>query len=305
MLRRRWGPPHRAKLALGYWMRGVAALPLVLFLGSGTWCAGQGTGSAKFEVASVKYAGSGEAGGPSSALRGGPGTPEPQRITYHRQPLARFLAAAYGVDFDQISGPGWMGSEFYDVDAVVPPGTTKEQLRVMWQNLLSERFHLKAHLIRKEFPVYELTLAGKGPKLRKAGESPYKQEPGFPVVAPGSKRGVSFALPLNIRQTFRDCTMAEFIQYLGWPLGTLGESGGYTIGRIVDKTGLQGTYHFTFEFAGSFGPGEAFPPDLPDGQTDTAPSMFDALRDQLGPRRYTYAAAQRRFRGCRLQAITE
>jgi uncharacterized protein (TIGR03435 family) len=65
--------------------------------------------------------------------------------------------------------------------------------------------------------------------------------------------------------------MAEFIQYLGWPLGTFGGSGGYTIGRVIDKTGLQGTYDFTFEFAGSFGPGKAFPLALPAGETDAAP----------------------------------
>ncbi len=45
---------------------------------------------------------------------------------------------------------------------------------------------------------------------------------------------------------------------------------------------MSGTYDFTFEFAGFMGPGGAFPPPLPDGETDTAPYLFNALRQQLG-----------------------
>ncbi len=48
----------------------------------------------------------------------------------------------------------------------MPPGTTKEQVKAMWQNLLAERFNLKFHFITKDFPVYELTVARNGPELQ-------------------------------------------------------------------------------------------------------------------------------------------
>jgi uncharacterized protein (TIGR03435 family) len=76
--------------------------------------------------------------------------------------------------------------------------------------------------------------------------------------------------------------MAELVQRLAWPLGTLGKSGGLTVGRVIDKTGLDGLYDFTLEYAGGWGPGGADPRPLPDGQSDTASTFFDAIRQQLG-----------------------
>jgi uncharacterized protein (TIGR03435 family) len=63
-----------------------------------------------------------------------------------------------------------VANEYYEVNAKVPPRTTKEQVKGMWQNLLAERFNLKFHFSKKDFPVYELTVAKNGPKLRKSGE---------------------------------------------------------------------------------------------------------------------------------------
>jgi len=225
----------------------------------------------KFEVASVKPAVHDDNAG--SFMRGGPGTSEPERITYERQHLIRLLYAAYGFEFDQISGPTWMGADLYTVVAALPPGTTKEQLKLMWQNLLIERFHLKTHLIKRDFPVYELSIAKGGPRFR--------EEPGFPVPRPGEHWAVRPA-PGDIRLTFREDSMADLAQRLGWPLSAVGESGGLTIGRVVDKTGLDGVYSFTFEFAGAWGPGGAFLPASPEGQPEKASNLFDALRQQLG-----------------------
>lgn len=245
----------------------------------------------RFEVASVKAAGHEE--GPSTS-RGGPGTGDPERIAEEHVSLLNLIRRAYSpagydaagrLDWDQISGPAWIGSERYTVDAKVPPGTTKEQLRLMWQDLLAERFNLKLHFTTRDFTVYELTVARNGPKLRRTGEGRERQEPGFPVLAPGARRGVSIVPPRNVRYTFRDYPMAEFIQTLAFPLSEESAqlyAGAFTVARVVDRTGLDGRYDFTFEFAGSMGPGGAFPPPLPDGGTDTAPVLFDALQQQLG-----------------------
>jgi uncharacterized protein (TIGR03435 family) len=250
------------------------------------------TGQPRFEVASVKPAGL-QHDGPS-VMRGGPGTADPEWITEEQASLLSLIHRAYSpagydaphrLDWDQISGPAWLGSARYSVDAKVPPGTTKEQLQLMWQALLAERFQLMVHFMTRDFTVYELLVARNGPKLRKTGEGPQKQEPGFPVLAPGARRGMSIVPPRNVRYTFRDYSMAEFIQLLAWPLSEQGAQiyeGAYTVGKVIDKTGLDGRYDFTFEFAGRMAAGGAYPPPLPDGETETAPTLFDALQRQLG-----------------------
>ena len=237
----------------------------------------------RFDVASVKYAGAGEPDG-TSDLSGGPGTSDPETIAYTRQPLVRLLHAAYGIEFDQISGPAWLGSEFYSVVARVPPGTTKDQARLMWQDLLSERFHLTFHWIQKDYPAYALSVDKGGPKLRRSGQTAGTQEPGFPVLALGATFGRLSIPPRNVRATFRDSSMADLAERIGWPLGVLGASGGFTIGRVVDRTGLDGRYDFQLEFAGWWGPGGAFPRPLPDGEAETASTLVDALQQQLGLR---------------------
>jgi uncharacterized protein (TIGR03435 family) len=262
--------------------RTAAVILLFAVLGAEVVVA-QGAGSVKFEVASVRPAVRDEDA--PSFTRGGPGTSDPERITFERQSLVRLLNVAYGLDYDQISGPGWIGTELYTVVAKVPPGTTKEQVKIMWQDLLVERFHLKTHIIKKDFPVYELSVAKGGPKFRKSGDGPVKLEPGFPVPPPGQNWGWSFVAPRNTRLTFRDYSMEEFVrQQLDWPLMTfLPSYGTIALGRVVDKTGLDGRYDFTLEYAGRRNsPGGAFPPPLPDGESDTASDLFGALRQQLG-----------------------
>ncbi len=56
----------------------------------------------------------------------------------------------------------------YEITATMPPGTTKEQVRLMLRNLLVERFHLAVHHEARNFPGYELTVAKDGPKLKES-----------------------------------------------------------------------------------------------------------------------------------------
>ncbi len=47
---------------------------------------------------------------------------------------------AYDMKEYQVSGPAWLNTERYDIRVKVAEGATKEQVNVMWQNLLAERF---------------------------------------------------------------------------------------------------------------------------------------------------------------------
>ena len=60
---------------------------------------------------------------------GGPGTPTQGESPISNQPLSDILADAFGVYWNQISGPDWIATDRYDIAAKVPEGTTKEQAR--------------------------------------------------------------------------------------------------------------------------------------------------------------------------------
>jgi uncharacterized protein (TIGR03435 family) len=64
-----------------------------------------------------------------------------------------------------ISAPDWLNFERYDIAANYPAGTSLDQVRVMLQNLLADRFQLKLHRESKEVPIYGLVAAKTGTKL--------------------------------------------------------------------------------------------------------------------------------------------
>src|SRR5215468_8190246 len=98
----------------------------------------------------------------------------------------RFLVTlAYQVrSFQVIDGPGWIGSDRFDIIATVdrskpeayqpadPTKLTAEQLSNMQNQmrprlaaLLAERFGLKVHREMREQPIYELVVTKGGPKI--------------------------------------------------------------------------------------------------------------------------------------------
>ena len=72
--------------------------------------------------------------------------------------------------------PKWVASENYAIRAKASiPNPTKDQMRLMVQSLLAERFQLQVRFETREVPVYQLTFltAGKpGPRLRLHAEGP-------------------------------------------------------------------------------------------------------------------------------------
>src|SRR5580658_3856243 len=90
-----------------------------------------GQAQPSFEVASVKPSAARDFNPNLMGMRGGPGTADPGQIAYTGVILKNVLLSAYGVDSYQVSGPGWLDQERYDILANVPPGTAKEQFNAM------------------------------------------------------------------------------------------------------------------------------------------------------------------------------
>src|SRR5205814_437689 len=79
-------------------------------------------------------------------------------------------------------GPDWLKKDRFDIQAKIPDDTPEynlnqfqsgqaPQLQLMLQALLADRFRLKIRREKKQLPVYVLTIAKKGHKLKKSGEA--------------------------------------------------------------------------------------------------------------------------------------
>lgn len=174
--------------------------------------------------------------------RRGPGTSDPERITWTAASLLSMLMAAYEVQAFQVAAPDWAATTRFDIVTKVPPGTSKAQVSTMWQSLLRDRLGLAVHRESKEFQVYELTVAKGGPKT-KPTDLPPDAEP-FDFGAGNPKAGQNGALNINgagsvvtifpspagitARLSAKGLTMPELAARVG----------GWASHPIVDRTGL-------------------------------------------------------------------
>src|SRR5262249_7606536 len=120
-------------------------------------------GRPSFEVASIKPNTSGEN---RVSILGSPGG----LFRATGVPFRMLITSAYRIrDFQLSGGPGWVGSDRWDIEARAPEGamppafvpdpTRPDPMSLMLQSLLEDRFQLKIHREAKELPVYELTVA--------------------------------------------------------------------------------------------------------------------------------------------------
>ena len=113
------------------------------------------------------------------------------RIAFYA--LRDYIAMAYRVRPAQVSGPEWMASERFDLSAKLPAGATAKDIPEMLQTFLADRFQLKMHREKKDFPLYAL-IVGKGPlKLKETPPDAAGSESkgAVNVAATGSAAGVS------------------------------------------------------------------------------------------------------------------
>jgi uncharacterized protein (TIGR03435 family) len=210
-------------------------------------------------------------------MSGGPGTKTPDRINFENIGLVGIIGKAYDVKYYQISGPSWFDSERYDIVANVPPGTTVEQFRVMLQDLLADRFHLKLHKETKEMSIYSLGIARNGPKLKKAmpdpPPDPNDAADGAPMAGGGKMAKDADGYPMAITSTpagsFARLANKEHMQWLVDMLA------GQTRRPVVDATGLTEEYDFSLSWIPR-------PPDAPPAEDAIGPDIFTALQQQLG-----------------------
>lgn len=170
--------------------------------------------------------------------------------------MVDLIAAAYGIAPNKIlGGPSWLGMDRFDVIAKAPQTTSPQDLRVMLQGLLAERFHLAVHTGQEPLPAFALTISRGKPKLKESeGSGP-----------PGCQRQSAEAGA--IQATCNAITMDALASLLG------GAAGDYLEYPVVNNTQLEGAWDFTVKWT----PRSSLAAAGPDGI-----SIFDALDKQLG-----------------------
>jgi uncharacterized protein (TIGR03435 family) len=202
------------------------------------------TPSSEFEVATIK----------PSAPQGQQGQVnvgvhiDGAQVRVIRFSLRDYLGLAYRMKATMISGPDWTASDRFDISATLPAGSNPAQLTDMFKALLAERFKVKVHPEKKEFPVYAL-VPSKGPLKLKVTPVDSAAEPNekgtVNVSAGGSAAGVGVNLGQGSSYSFannrfeaKKLTMAQFASNLER----------FADRPIIDATGLTASYDFAIEF---------------------------------------------------------
>ena len=116
-------------------------------------------------------------------------------------PARLMLVNAHGIQFSQLVGaPDWLKSETWSLDARAEGDPTRDDLMLMFQSLLEERFHLKVHHDSRERSVYVLKVARNVPKLpAPKGGTCMTPVPGQPEPAAPPCGGVRISMsPLGV-----------------------------------------------------------------------------------------------------------
>ncbi|HEY4363394.1 MAG TPA: TIGR03435 family protein [Bryobacteraceae bacterium] len=199
-----------------------------------------------FEVATVKPAPSQSDGRTQTRMSS---DTDKGQLTYSNVNLKEVIGRAYKVQQYQITGPDWLETERFDISARFAPHSSTEQLGLMLQALLADRFKLALHHETKELPVYSLTVIKGGPKFKSSETA----------------SGITSNSNRTQWHVTAKVSMDRFAEFL------TGEAGR----PVLDKTGLPGSYDLKLDWS----------PDTAPASADAAPSLpslFTALQEQLG-----------------------
>ena len=198
-------------------------------------------------------------------------------------PLSAFINFAYKLDqMHPMTShlPQWANEKHFEIRARAAGNPTKDQMRLMMQSLLVDRFKLAIHFEAQETPVLIMTLIkpGKmGPRLRLHADGPPCS-----VVVP-RPHGATATLEMFRCSVLAAINMPDNVMLAGARDTNAELMGAFftTVGHmrpIVDRTGISGNIDFSMEYT---------PPGATtasaDGQAALPGTTFEqAVKDQLG-----------------------
>jgi uncharacterized protein (TIGR03435 family) len=235
-------------------------------------------------------------------------TPRGSYFAATNQPLWHYIAFAYNLSgtqelalrFNYFAGlsskaPTWVTGGFdvsadrFDITTRSDGRPTKDQMRLMMQALLADRFKLMVHRETRHAPVFALVLTKPGktgialvqhPPSDTCAVEPRDEADASASNVPAPRSalgelprvcGVIAHLPTNAMGHIRFGGRGVTLSLLASSLPTM--TGMATIPRpVIDETGLNGTYDFALDWVPEFNT----PPDA------SGPNFREALKEQLG-----------------------
>lgn len=233
----------------------------------------------EFEVAAIR---------PSGDCVGG-GQPQSGRLSLKCVTVSALIQMAYGYFANGVSynatilqvrgAPRWLPSEHYDITATAHGNPSQAVMRgPMLQALLEDRFHLQFHRATEEGPVYFLTAAKGGIKIKKLAAdacapvdlqpSSTSQSAGTEVCGTETRKKTGHTLSVTVH----GASMSALADGL---LSQLAER------TVIDKSGLTGLFNIQLEYTPDQ---EVHPDETGTRKSDDTelPSLFTAIQEQLG-----------------------
>jgi uncharacterized protein (TIGR03435 family) len=248
-------------------MQGITGAGLIFFTSCAVFAQPPGATRPAFEVASVKPAPPPSDNRMRVGMSGDAG-----RVNFSNVTLINLMARAYNVKDKQISGPDWLKSERYDIVATLPAGAPKDQVPMMLQSLLEERFKLSLHRETKVLPIYALVVGKNGPKLHQAdGEGGLRMS-----MSPKGRKmtgSVDMARLADVLSTLMDRPVLDMTEL----------KGNFDIGLDWTPDGQTGGPGF-FGSGGGGRPPEGGGEGKAAPESADAPSIFTAVQEKLGLR---------------------
>jgi len=163
--------------------------------------------------------------------------------------LKLLIRTAYQLSDYQVSGgPDWIRFDRFDIEAKSDLNPSQNEVRLMVQDLLQDRFKLKVHRATEQDTVYALVVAKGGHKMKAVPDD------GSGRHLVGASQGHLFA---------KSGEVAGLVAFLTQILDR----------QVMDKTGLRGYFEFDFGLPATIMP-----------SPDSTVSIFEAIQDQLGLR---------------------
>jgi uncharacterized protein (TIGR03435 family) len=170
--------------------------------------------------------------------------------------LKFLLEWAYGIQPSQHSGgPSWIGTDRYDIVAKAEGNATDDQMKLMAQTLLADRFKLKFHPERKTLAVYVISVGKTAPKLFPPKDEETHSLRFAPQMGPDQKIA-------SYRVLATRYTLTQLTDVFARQMGSV----------IVNQTGLDGEFDFTLDLSPDEGRPNPVDPTL----------LITAMREQLG-----------------------
>lgn len=241
---------------------------MCLLIGWRPFVQAQPGASRAFEVASIRQSAPDARGTRIAYPPGG-------RIEIANMTVKEMIGNAYSVQPFQVSGgPGWLDSLHYDISAKAGAPRTRDDVRLMLQALLADRFQLAFSREVRRLPVFALVRARKdgklGPRLipSKAGAcTPF--DPAKPFAVDTMRLCGAFSLG------------PDGLTLVSGSIGSLTPRLSRLLGRVViDKTGLAGNFDIHIEWR----PDETFAlqPANRESVDHTGAAIFTVFRQDLG-----------------------